>query len=181
MNERNPDVAVAAQREPVPRRSVIPPGLRRITGHIPDRQVVRYILVGGCNTLFGYLAYAGLTAAFTRLTSFYPYVFAAIVGNVVNITLSFLGYKWFVFRTRGNYLREWLRAMAVYATSILITTAALPLIVGLLRHTTPYHRAAPYLAGAIVCAAGVMMSFLGHKHFSFRAEKKPAVPPLLGH
>ena len=152
--------------------------LHVLTGHIPDRQVVRYVVVGACNTGFGYLVFAGLTALFTRVTSFYPYVFAAILSNVINITGSFLAYKWFVFKTRGNYLREWSRAMAVYTTSITITTIALPLLVGFLRHTTPYPRAAPYIAGAIICAASVTMSFFGHKHFSFRpARVTPQADP----
>jgi putative flippase GtrA len=146
--------------------------LQALTGHIPNRQVLRYVLVGACNTGFGYLVFAGLTALFTRITSFYPYVFAAILSNVINITGSFLGYKWFVFKTRGNYLREWARAMAVYTTSITITTIALPLLVGFLRHTTRYPRAAPYIAGAIICAASVTMSFFGHKHFSFRPARQ---------
>ncbi len=142
---------------------------RRLTGHIPRRQLIRYVVIGAWNTLFGYLVYSALTAAFTRITSFYPYVFAAVLSNVVNITASFLGYKWFVFKTKGNYLREWLRAMAVYTTSITITTVSLPLLVGLLRHTTPFPRAAPYIAGAVICAASVTMSFFGHKHFSFKS------------
>ena len=142
---------------------------RRLTSHIPRRQLIRYVLIGASNTLIGYLVYATLTAIFTRITSFYPYVFAAISANLVNITVSFLGYKWFVFKTKGNYLAEWLRAMAVYTTSITITTIALPLLVGLLRHTTPFPRASPYLAGAIICAASVTMSFFGHKHFSFKS------------
>ena len=172
MNEA-PETAIPASETPQPPDTPLPRGrLDWLTGHIPNRQVVRYVLVGGCNTLFGWLAYAGLTALFTRLTSFYPYVFASVLTSVVNITASFLGYKWFVFKTRGNYLREWAKAMAVYTTSILITTLSLPLIVGFLRHATPFHNAAPYIAGGITSAAGVTMSFFGHKHFSFRSHKK---------
>ena len=155
-----------------PRRS----RLHALTGHIPNRQVLRYIVVGACNTGFGYLVFAGLTALFTRMTSFYPYVFAAILSNVVNITGSFLAYKWFVFKTHGNYFREWTRAMAVYTTSITITTIALPLLVGFLRHMTRYPRAAPYIAGGIICAVSVTMSFFGHKHFSFRPAHKVEAP-----
>ena len=168
----------AASEPPVPQPQATGRGrMHFLTGHIPNRQVVRYVLVGGCNTLFGWLAYAGLTALFTRLTSFYPYVFASVLTSVINITASFLGYKWFVFKTRGNYLREWSKAMAVYTTSILITTFSLPLIVGFLRHATPFHNAAPYIAGAITSAAGVTMSFFGHKHFSFRSHRKPSATP----
>ena len=142
-----------------------------LIGHIPRGQVLRYLLVGTWNTLFSYAAYALLTHLFTRLTSFYPYEFASLLGSAISITVSFLGYKWFVFRTQGNYLREWLRAMAVYATSIAVTTLSLPPLVGLLRHTTPWPHAAPYLAGAMVTAVSVTMSFFGHKHFSFRQKK----------
>ena len=143
---------------------------RRLTSHIPRRQLIRYVLVGAWNTVVSYLVYATLTAVFTRITSFYPYIFAAVLANIVNITVSFLGYKWFVFKTKGNYVREWLRAMAVYTTSITITTLALPLLVGLLRHTTPFSRASPYIAGAIISAVSVMMNFFGHKHFSFKSS-----------
>jgi putative flippase GtrA len=149
-------------------------GLRSaLTDHIPRGQVLRYVLVGACNTAFSYGLYALLTHLFTRWTSFYPYEFASVLGSLIGITVSFLGYKWFVFKTRGQYLREWLRALAVYTASIVITTIALPLLVGLLRHWTRYPRAAPYIAGGIVTAASVTMSFFGHKHFSFRRRERP--------
>ncbi len=154
--------------------TLTPPGwLARATAHIPNRQLLRYVVVGACNTLFGYLAYVTLTAICSRITSFYPYVFGALLSNLFNITASFLAYKWFVFKTKGNYLREWLRAMAVYTTSITVTTISLPLLVGLLRRTTAYPRAAPYLAGAIICATSVTFSFFGHRHFSFRPRQAP--------
>ncbi len=146
-------------------------GLRGVlTDHIPRGQLLRYVLVGGCNTAFSFGIYALLTHLFTRLTSFYPYEFASVMGSLISITVSFLGYKWFVYKTRGHYLREWMRATAVYTTSIVITTLALPLLVVTLRHWTRYPQAAPYIAGGIVTAASVTMSFFGHKHFSFRRK-----------
>jgi putative flippase GtrA len=147
--------------------------LQRFTNHIPRGQVLRYIVVGAWNTLFGFLAYAGLTLVFARMTRFYPYVFASLLANLISITVSFLGYKWFVFKTRGNYLREWLRAVSVYAVSITVTTSSLPPLVGLLRHITSYPRLAPYIAGAFISACSVMMSFFGHKYFSFKPKKLP--------
>ena len=33
---------------------------------------------------------------------------AVVPSTVINITVAFLGYKWFVFKTKGNYLREWM-------------------------------------------------------------------------
>ena len=40
------------------------------------------------------------------------------LANLIAITVAFLGYKWFVFRTRGNYLVEWIRCFGVYGSSM---------------------------------------------------------------
>jgi putative flippase GtrA len=98
----------------------------------------------------------------------YSYIAANIGANLIAISVAFLGYKWFVFRTRGNYLREWLRTLMVYSGSLLISTLALAPIVGLIRHTTRYQTQAPYIAGAIVAIFTVIASFFGHRNFSFR-------------
>jgi len=60
-----------------------------------------------------------------------------------------------------------LRCIAVYSGSALLSLAGLPVLVFLIR-LAGYHRAAPYLAGAIVTAVGAIISFIGHKHISFR-------------
>jgi len=98
----------------------------------------------------------------------YSYVAASLVSNFIAISVAFLGYKWFVFRTRGNYLREWLRAFAVYGSSVVVSTLALAPVVGLIRHTTRYQTEAPYIAAAVIMIFTVISSFLGHKRFSFR-------------
>ena len=80
-----------------------------------------------------------------------------------------LRYKWwFVFRTKGNYLREWLRTLIVYSGTILNSAIALAPLVGLIRHTSRYQTQAPYIAGALVALFTVISSLFGHKHLSFR-------------
>jgi putative flippase GtrA len=86
----------------------------------------------------------------------------------VNITVAFLGYKWFVFRTKGNYLREWARAVAVYSSGIAVGTLCLPALVQALRYGAGLGRSAPYIAGAMLTGLGVIVSFFGHKRFTFR-------------
>ena len=87
----------------------------------------------------------------------------------LNITVSYLGYKWFVFRTKGNYLREWFRCVAVYSGGILFGLIALPLLVVVIRHNTRFFAEAPYIAGALLTVVVVVYSFFGHKKFSFRS------------
>ena len=45
----------------------------------------------------------------------------------------------------------------------------LPFVVGAIRHLTSYQREAPYIAGALLTGVNVVVSFFGHKKFSFRA------------
>ena len=131
---------------------------------------MRYMLVGGFNTVFGYCLYAFLTWWFRGLGS-YNYMYAAVLANVIAISVAFLGYKWFVFRTRGNYLAEWIRCFGVYGSSALIGLAGLPILVPILRHVLLKPERAPYIAGAVLMVVTVIFSFFGHKNFSFRQKQ----------
>jgi len=141
--------------------------IRRLSSHIPPEQFGRYLLVGLFNTLFGYGDYALLTATLAPVIP-HSYILASILAAPLNITVAFLGYKWFVFKTHGNYLREWSRCIMVYGSAMVLGIVLLPLVVYLVRLTTGLDQGAPYIAGALLMGFGVIYSFLGHKNFSFR-------------
>ncbi len=141
------------------------------TVHPTASQFSRYVAVGSFNTLFGYALFALLNFCFRHIGDG-SYMYAAALANLVAITVAFLGYKWFVFRTRGNYLLEWLRCLSVYGTSALAGLICLPILVSVLRPRLPRPGATPYLAAAIVTALTVFTSFLGHKRFSFRVQSR---------
>lgn len=141
---------------------------REFTSHIPPGQFARYLVVGLWNTGFGYGVFALLTALLNPVVA-HSYMWALAVSSLINITVAYLGYKWFVFKTRGNYLREWARCVMVYGSGILMGLIVLPILVFLIRHNTRFEAQAPYIAGAILTAFTVIYSFLGHKKFSFRS------------
>jgi len=136
----------------------------------PSRQFIRYVLVGGWNTAFSYGSFALLTAALDKVIP-YSYMVASAISSLLSITVSFLGYKWFVFKTKGNYLSEWLRCLMVYSGSIALGFVLLPVLVFLIRHYTVYQRQAPYIAGALLPVMTVAVGFFGHKHISFRQPR----------
>lgn len=142
----------------------------RLIHHFPPGQFGRYLAVGAGNTLFGYGTYAGLTAVLTPLIS-HGYILAAILSAPLNITFSYLGYKLFVFKTRGNYLREWSRCIAVYGSKMLLGVCLLPVVVFLVRWSTGLDRAAPYIGGALMMGTNVVYSFAAHKRFTFQPAK----------
>jgi len=147
--------------------------IAKLTDHVPPAQFTRYVLVGVWNTIFGYGTYAGFTALLTPHIG-HAYIVASLVANFLAITMAFLAYKWFVFRTKGNYLGEWMRCVAVYGGSSLIGILLLPVFVFALRHLTRLDSSAPYIAGAALMGLSVVASFLGHKNFSFAGVRKPA-------
>lgn len=141
--------------------------LETLTKHIPPGQVGRYLLTGGFNTLFGYGTFALFTMLFAPLGR-QSYILAVVPSTLINITVSFLGYKWFVFKTKGNYLREWVRCVGVYSGSMALSMTLLPVFVFVIRHRFGYESQAPYIAGALLGGITVIISFFGHKHISFR-------------
>jgi putative flippase GtrA len=153
--------------------------LNRITEHIPSGQVFRYLLVGAWNTLFGYGCFFLFARLFLNLMPSQPSMaasVASVVATVVNITVSFIGYKLFVFRTRGNFLREYARSFLVYLPNLLVNAVAIAPLTAVLRRVISSHaQQAPYIAGAILAFVTVVVSFFGHKHISFR--DRPASNP----
>jgi len=138
-----------------------------LTRHIPPGQFGRYLLVGSWNVLFGYSTFALFTAVLNAIVP-HSYMWASLLSSLLNITVAYLGYKWFVFKTKGNYLREWMRCVAVYSGGVVLGLIALPVLVLLIRRNTRFFAEAPYIAGALLTLFVVVYSFLGHKKFSFR-------------
>src|ERR1700694_5765336 len=128
--------------------------------------LVRYLAVGACNTIFGYGCFALFTLLLTPILS-YGYVVGILFVTLFSITFAFFGYKWFVFRTKGNYLKEWIRCVGVYAGSMFLSAAPLSFVVGAIRRQPGHDRSAPYIAGTIVLVFSIVFSFFGHRHISF--------------
>lgn len=134
-------------------------------------QFTRYLLVGGFNTVVGYGLFACLNWSFTGLGT-YSYMYATFLASIISITVAFLGYKWFVFRTRGNYLREWIRCVGVYGSSMVIGLIGMPILVPILQAHMRQPQRASYLAGAIMTLVTILFSFFGHKNVSFRQREE---------
>jgi putative flippase GtrA len=137
--------------------------------HVPGGQFGRYLIVGVWNTAFGYATFALFTALLENVVP-QSYIAGSLLSSILNITVAFLGYKWFVFKTKGDYLKEWFRCVGVYSGVIVLGLVLLPGLVFAIRHFFGYQKQAPYIAGALLTGVTVVMSFFGHKHISFRTR-----------
>ena len=140
----------------------------KLARQIPPGQFGRYPLVGAWNTLFGYGSFAFFTAILSPMIP-HSYIAATVISSLLNISVSFLGCKWFVFKTEGSYLAEWAHSIGVYSGGILFGVLTLPMLVAIIRRNTRFVAQAPYIAGALLTAFMVVYGFVGHKKFSFRS------------
>ena len=83
-------------------------------------------------------------------------------------------YKFFVFKTKGNILNEYLKCWSVYGFASLINIVALPFAVLLSKTLLPltYKAFAPYVGGLLLTFFTVIISFVGHKNITFGAVLK---------
>ncbi len=190
---------------PIPQDPFLPK--RRLQGIVnlfPGGQFLRYLCVGAFNTIFGYISFV---VALTLLNGVLPQRFmyltvvvASILSTPLNITVAYFGYKFFVFRTQGNYLMEWLKCFAVYGTGMIPGLVALSGLTRVLQSLIHHHAVrlhvllasveshlggrmlatvqhlatgkamAGYIAGAIIIGLSTMYSFVGHKKVTFKTK-----------
>lgn len=134
-----------------------------------EKRFLKYLLVGGMNTVFGYGVYALfvwiLAGKFAA-----SYMVASIVSQIAGVTFSYATYKIFVFKTKGNVWAEYLKCWSVYGAASLICVAVLPVFVIGFEWILPtdFQKYAPYLGGLSVTGITVLFSFFGHSKITFR-------------
>jgi putative flippase GtrA len=143
--------------------------IRRV---LPAGEVIRFLLVGVSNTLFSLALYSGFVLLFGHLLPHRgkPLIvdIASICSKPIAITVAFLCYKHFVFRTHGNYLKELLRCFAVYGVSTPAELIILPLATSVFLRIAMLHPYAPFLAGIVNAVIIAAYSYFAHKKFSFK-------------
>ena len=128
-----------------------------------NNEKIRYLLVGGYNTAFGYILFVLLLIIFNSRAH---YLILLIISHVVSVTNAFLAYKFLVFKTQEPWLPEFFKFNMVYLGTLLINLIALPIMVNLLTIR-------PIVAQAWFVVITVLISYLGHKRFSFKSQDKP--------
>ncbi len=123
-----------------------------------NRKELRYLLVGGWNTLFAYLVFAALQLTVGRVVGYIPVLFATQVISIIN---AYLCYRLFVFRVDGGWWMDLLRFSTVYWIVFGVNIVALPLMVSVLGMNV-------LVAQAIFLVITVIASYFAHNHFSFR-------------
>lgn len=122
----------------------------------------RFLIVGGFNTVAGYFLVVGVHYC---LHAYVNMIIIGIIANVLAITVSFVSQKLLVFRTRGNWLQEYLRCYVVYGGVTVLNIVGLWLLVDIL-HMSIW--LGPLIMAAICC----IVTYFGHVKFTFKGADK---------
>lgn len=128
---------------------------------------VKFLLVGLVNTVFGFVSYSVIYSAMGSQANV---ALAVITSYFLASLLAFFLYKKFVFRVAGHIFRDYSKFVVVYVPSLLVNILLLPLLVKCLNMN-------PYFAQAFVLSILAILSYLGHKFFTFsRPTAQPNQP-----
>jgi len=130
----------------------------KIIQKLLTRKEFRFLIVGGINTVVGYGAYAIFISIGIQ------YLIANIMSTIIGVINSYLWNRFFTFKSKGKALGEIMRFSLVYLTSFCCSTLFLYLIVGRFGMNT-------YIAGALNIVVTTIISWVGHKNFSFKVKE----------
>jgi putative flippase GtrA len=133
---------------------------------------LRFLLVGGFNTVFAWSVLAGLDWSLNKLNTAtgwnFPTIWVAnaalIVQYLITINFSFITMRYYVFRSHGNILKEWAKAWSVYISIYLINAPSMSFLMWAFDLQA-------WQAQGIYLIFSTIITFILHKYYSFKQSK----------
>ena len=130
---------------------------------------LRFLLVGGFNTVFAYSLLTFLDWGFGKINSQAGWGFpdvgvanaALLVQYIISINLSFITMRYYVFRSHGDWRKELAKAWSVYIFIYLINAPIMSFLMLMFVLEA-------WQAQAIFLIFSTIITFLLHKYYSFR-------------
>ena len=123
-----------------------------------ENQKFRYLLVGGVNTVFGYL----VTVFFYYSLSKVVHTLAILaLAHIFAISFSFFTNKVYVFKSKGKSASEYWRYFFVYGNAAIIAILFTWFL-------TDYTNIPFWIVQALVLTATVIVTYFSHKKYTFK-------------
>ena len=129
--------------------------MKKLINKVFSIEQFRFLFVGGLNTLVGYGSYA--LFIFLGLN----YFIANLISTVIGVIHSYIWNKLFTFKSNNKVIKEVPKFISVYLISFLFSSLILFILVDKLGVNQ-------YLSGALNIIITTLISWFGHKYFSFR-------------
>ncbi|MGB0697033.1 MAG: GtrA family protein [Rhodospirillaceae bacterium] len=124
---------------------------------------VRFVIVGGANTVFGLVSFPILYFLLHPLGM--HYMFILIISQTLGILVSYTTNKLFVFRTKGNIIREFMTFSSFHLIIFALNLAALPTMVELLE----MH---PVISQVLFAGIIIVSSYFWYSKVTFKHKHK---------
>ena len=92
-----------------------------------DKKIVRFLLIGGCNTLLGFGLFPTVYWLMTGLRK--HYIWMLMFCHVINVTWAYFSNKYWVFCTQGQTLCEMTKFMSFHILCFLFMLVCMPILV----------------------------------------------------
>lgn len=127
-------------------------------------QRVAFLAVGAVNTAIGFAWFIAFELLVGRWVH---YLVVLLLAHVASVLCAFVLYRRVVFRVRGHVWQDLWRFESVYLGALAVNAALLPPLVEL-------GGLPPVAAQVVILSVTSVMSWFGHRHFSFR--RRPGSP-----
>ena len=124
-------------------------------------QRIRYLIAGGFNTVSGYAISVGL---YSLLHPRLHTILISLITSIITVTLSFSTYKYFVFKTKDDWIGQYIRSCSVYGVSIVLGIFLIWILVDLVQ--IPF-----WIAQMGILIMTAFFSYVGHKNYTFTINK----------
>lgn len=131
---------------------------KTLVGH----EKFKFLVTGGFNTVSGFLIFSLVQLTIGK---YITYIGSLYVSHLISSTIAFVIYRRYVFVVEDYLIRDYWRFQTVYIVPLIANTFLLPAIV-LTSHINVY------LAQGIATLVLTIVSYLGHKYFSFRRNQE---------
>lgn len=125
---------------------------------IPEK--LRFLLVGGFNTVVSYVMFAGLILLLGEA----KYQQSLVLSWVLSSFISFTTQKIFVFQTKGNWCKEYVKCVLTWSIGYAINAVVLEVVVSALDMNV-------YIGQALSILLTTVITYILFKHFAFKGER----------
>ncbi len=125
---------------------------------IPDK--IRFLIIGGVNACISYIIF--ILAALLIGDKYYQ--ICAALQWIISSFFSFTNQKMFVFRTKGNWIREYLKCCTTWLISYLLNALILEVLVKDCNLNV-------YIAQILSIFSVSVLTYVLFKYFAFRGKK----------
>jgi putative flippase GtrA len=136
----------------------------RLISFYHTNRIMRFVVIGGVNTLFGFFAFPLIYFATNPLGV--HYVISMTMSYVVSISFSYFTNRVIVFQSHEKSISELMRFSTFYAICYAVNVVVLPLCVELFH--IPAVSAQAGMVGIII-----LSSYIWHSSITFRQHERP--------